>query len=106
MRRIDGIPPPRVGGTVGVAGARPPPAADRPQDGPEIRGADPDQTFDDSTGEASALGWPGQRDGFPILLVLSDINCAELDDFRRTILVAGEPKFDGTVEPDGRHSRR
>ena len=43
-----------------------------------IRGQSPDETFDNSTRIArSALRWPGKRDGFPILLVASDINCAK-----------------------------
>jgi hypothetical protein len=53
----------------------------------EIRGDNADQTFENSTSEArSALRWPRKRQGFPVLLVLSDINWREMDDFRRTIV--------------------
>jgi hypothetical protein len=70
----------------------------------QVRGGDPDQTFENSTREARrALGWPRAREGFPILLVLSDINWRELDDFRRTILVDGRPRFEGSVDEHGRH---
>jgi Tol biopolymer transport system component len=70
----------------------------------EIRGNDPDQTFDNSTQEArTALGWPGKPDGFPILLVLSEINWRELDDFQRTIQVDGVAQFEGSVNEEGRH---
>lgn len=71
----------------------------------EIRGQDPDQTFENSIREArSALRWPPRRrDGFPILLVLSEINWRELDDFRRTRTVDGVARFDGSVDAEGRH---
>jgi len=69
-----------------------------------LRGKSPDETFFNSTGAAkAALKWPGNRDGFPILLVLSDINWRELDDFRRTRLIGGEPKHEGNIAGDGRH---
>lgn len=43
-------------------------------------------------------------DVFPILLVLSDINWRELDDFRRERIVNGVPTFEGTVNArTGRH---
>ena len=70
----------------------------------EVRGDDPNQTFFNTTGEArETLKWPGKREGFPILLVLSEINWRELDDFTRTRLIDGVPKFEGTLSPDGRH---
>ncbi len=46
---------------------------------------------------AAAEGW------IPILLVLSEINWRELDDFRRTRLVDGVATFDGSIDADGRH---
>jgi hypothetical protein len=73
-------------------------------DSQEIRGNGPNQTFDNSLGEArSALGWPGKRAGFPVLLVLSDINWRELDDFQRTRKVGGVATFEGAVDDEGRH---
>jgi hypothetical protein len=55
----------------------------------------------------TALAWP-RRDGadknaFPILLVLSDINWRELDDFSRTRVVNGVPTHEGNVDKSGRH---
>jgi hypothetical protein len=49
------------------------------------------------------LNWPGERDGFPIILVLSEINWRELDDFTRTRSVDGETRHEGNVSGDGRH---
>lgn len=70
----------------------------------KIRGKSPDETFDNSTRIArSALAWPGKRDGFPILHVVSEINWREMDDFRRITLVDGMPAFDGSVDAEGRH---
>jgi hypothetical protein len=70
----------------------------------QVRGGNPDETFDNSTHEArAAIGWPGKRDGFPILLVLSDINWREIDDFRRTIVINGSARFEGSVDKEGRH---
>ncbi len=70
----------------------------------EIRGTDPNQTFDHSMIEArSALKWPRRGDGFPILLVLSDINWREMDDFHRTREINGLPTFEGSIGEQGRH---
>jgi hypothetical protein len=70
----------------------------------KIRGESPDDTFDNSTRIArSALNWPGKRQGFPILLVLSEINWLELDDFQRMTIVDGVPEFDGNIDSAGRH---
>lgn len=71
----------------------------------EIRGHTPDETFFNATGEAKeALKWPpAKREGFPILLVLSEINWRELDDFTRLRTVGGESKFEGNLSEDGRH---
>jgi WD40-like Beta Propeller Repeat len=70
----------------------------------EIRGNDANQTFDNSLQEArSALGWPQKSDGFPILLVLSEINWREIDDFARTAVVDGVSRFEGAVDQAGRH---
>ncbi len=70
----------------------------------EIRGKNAGETFDNSIGAArSQLKWPAKGDGFTILLLLSDINWRELDDFHRTIRVDGVPKFEGSVDSEGRH---
>jgi hypothetical protein len=37
------------------------------------------------------------------LLVLSDINWRELDDFHWTMIVDGAPRFEGTIDHEGRH---
>ena len=52
----------------------------------EIRGNDPNETFYNTVNETrNTLKWPGEpRGAFPILLVLSEINWRELDDFRRS----------------------
>lgn len=69
-----------------------------------IRGQSPDDTFSNSIAEArKGLGWPGKQNGFPVLLVLSDINWRELDDFHRTRVIDGVPTFEGNVAADGRH---
>ncbi len=53
------------------------------------------------------LAWPrrggADKDAFPILLVLSDINWRELDDFSRTRIVNGVPTHEGNVDKSGRH---
>jgi hypothetical protein len=70
----------------------------------KIRGGDPNQTFDNTTSKArAALGWPGTHQGFPILLVLSEINWRELDDFHRTRIVDGVAKHEGNMDAHGRH---
>jgi len=70
----------------------------------ELRGKNPNQTFDNSTNEtAKLLGWPKEPKGYPILLVLSEINWRELDDFTRTREVDGKQIFEGHVAGDGRH---
>ena len=51
----------------------------------------------------SALNWPRRGGGFPILLVLSEINWRELDDFHRTREVNGTPTFEGNISQQGRH---
>lgn len=70
----------------------------------EIRGHDPNQTFFNSIRAArTALDWPRKTMGFPVLLVLSEINWRELDDFHRTRLINGVPTFEGNVDSAGRH---
>ena len=71
----------------------------------EIRGSKPDDTFFNSTGEAAkALKWNEKKTGgFPILLVLSEINWRELEDFTRTRIIDGKPTFEGNLAADGRH---
>lgn len=50
------------------------------------------------------LPWePKQDDGFPVLLVMSDINWREMDDFRRLRLTDKEPVHEGNIARDGRH---
>jgi Tol biopolymer transport system component len=73
-------------------------------DAQHLRGKDPNETFDNSLNEArSALKWPHKRDGFPIVLVLSEINWRELDDFARTAVFDGVTRFEGAVDQEGRH---
>ena len=71
----------------------------------EVRGKTPDETFFNSTNEArKAMNWPGDKaGGFPILLVLGEINWRELDDFTRTRTIDGKPTFEGNVSAEGRH---
>lgn len=52
----------------------------------------------------SRLGWkPDRSSGFPILLVLSDVNWRELDDFRRTRQEDGKEVHEGHIGHEGRH---
>jgi hypothetical protein len=71
----------------------------------QIRGDDGDVVFWKTIGEAKATmgAWPAQSNAFPILLVMSDINWRELDDFRREIMVDGRPQHEGHVSAEGRH---
>lgn len=71
----------------------------------ELRGSDANAAFFNSTRAARrALKWPGETDGaFPIILVLSEINWRELDDFTRLRTVDGESVHEGNVSSDGRH---
>jgi hypothetical protein len=71
----------------------------------DFRQGDGDFTFFRTMEAArSALAWPpAERQGYPILLVLSDINWRELDDFRRERVVDGVPLHEGAVATDGRH---
>ncbi|VTR99302.1 hypothetical protein [Tuwongella immobilis] len=70
-----------------------------------FRRGDQNQTFF-STMEAvrNQLPWkPDRKNGFPVLLVLSDINWRELDDFRRVRLVDGKEVHEGNIARNGRH---
>jgi hypothetical protein len=50
------------------------------------------------------LNWPPEkRSGFPVLLVFSDINWRELDDFTRLRDVDGVPTHEGARGQEGRH---
>lgn len=50
------------------------------------------------------LKWkPDQANGFPVLLVLSDFNWRELDDFRRVRLIDGREVHEGNIARNGRH---
>ena len=71
----------------------------------ELRGDEPNATFFNSVNEAAGLlKWNQEKsEGFPILLVLSEINWRELDDFTRLKIVDGQPTFDGNIGQDGRH---
>ncbi|WP_435021557.1 hypothetical protein TA3x_002438 [Tundrisphaera sp. TA3] len=71
----------------------------------EVRGNDPNATFYNTVNETrKALKWPGEsRKAFPILLVLSEINWRELDDFRRTRVVDGKEVHEGNIGRGGRH---
>lgn len=71
----------------------------------EVRGNDPNETYDHTVNEARVgLKWPGdRRDAYPILLVLSEINWRELDDFRRVRVVDGKEEHEGHVGAGGRH---
>lgn len=71
----------------------------------DFRRGDPNRTFFGTMNEVKAiLKWkPDHAAGFPVLLVLSDINWRELDDFRRVRVVDGEEVHEGHVARDGRH---
>ncbi len=72
----------------------------------ELRqGKDADGIFFTSTNEArEALKWPGEKSkAFPIILVLSEINWREMDDFSRTRIIDGKPTHEGNLGNDGRH---
>ena len=72
---------------------------------PMIRGLNPNETFYNTVNDArNTLKWPGEgRAAFPILLVLSDINWRELDDFRRIRVVDGKEEHEGNIGAGGRH---
>lgn len=75
-----------------------------PQSTEELRVGDPTFTFLQTLGEVDrALGFArGERTGFPILLVMSDINWGDLDDFYRQRRTAAGTTFDGQIVR-GRH---
>ncbi|MFO0876242.1 MAG: hypothetical protein U0840_02625 [Gemmataceae bacterium] len=70
-----------------------------------FRRGDQNQTFFSTMDEVRRLlKWkPTQKDGFPVLLVLSDINWRELDDFRRVRMEKGKEIFEGSIARNGRH---
>jgi hypothetical protein len=69
-----------------------------------FRTGDQNVVFDKTRKELTArLHWPAEpREGFPILLVFSEINWRELDDFYRVRMMDGAPKPEGTII-HGRH---
>lgn len=71
----------------------------------EFRQGDQNATYFRTMKEVrTLLDWkPDSTDGFPILLVLSDVNWRELDDFQRTRIVDGQAIHEGHVGGDGRH---
>lgn len=71
----------------------------------DFRRGDQNKTFNSTMDEVRALlKWrPTRENGFPVLLVLSDINWRELDDFRRVRLVGGKEVREGFVSGNGRH---
>lgn len=71
----------------------------------ELREGDQNATFFRTTGDVrSNLPWPPkERKGYPILLVLSDINWRDLDDFTRLRTKDGRKVHEGAIGPDGRH---
>jgi len=75
------------------------------KDAADLRRGDGDFTFFSTMDDVKTrLKWkPDRATGYPILLVLSDINWRELDDFRRERVVDGKPRFEGSLGPDGRH---
>lgn len=72
----------------------------------ELRTGDQNAIFWETMQDIRAtLKWPPPQRGaaFPILLVLSDINWRELDDFHRERMVKGNPVHEGYVAGNGRH---
>lgn len=71
----------------------------------EMRGGDQNAIFWRTVGEVrESLKWPKRdSEAFPILLILSDINWRELDDFRRERIVDGKAVHEGYVAKNGRH---
>jgi hypothetical protein len=70
-----------------------------------FRRGDQDRTFFDTMDDIKArLKWkPDPKNGYPVLLVLSDINWRELDDFTRLRVVDGKPTHEGNIAGNGRH---
>lgn len=70
-----------------------------------FRKGNQDATFFSTMDEVKALlKWKSDRKtGFPVLLVMSDINWRELDDFRRTRKIDGKDVHEGNIAGDGRH---
>lgn len=71
----------------------------------DLRQGDQNRLFYDTMNEVKALlKWkPDPANGFPLLLVLSDINWRELDDFRRVRTVDEKEVHEGHVARNGRH---
>lgn len=71
----------------------------------EFRKGDQNRTFFDTMREVKALlKWETDHgNGFPVLLVLSDINWRELDDFRRVRTIDGKDVHEGNIAGNGRH---
>ena len=77
--------------------------SERPVD--QVREGDANAMFERMVAEArTRLRWPGEPAGaFPVLLIFSDQNFRELDDFSRTRIEDGVPVHEGNIAPDGRH---
>lgn len=71
----------------------------------EVRAGDANATFFRTLEEVDGRLGFGRRPegGFPILLVLSDVNWRPLDDFSRQVPLAGGWKHDGAIDPAGIH---
>lgn len=71
----------------------------------DLRSGDATRMFWTMVNDARGrLGWPGPaRSGFPVLLLFSDTNWRELDDFRRLRVVDGVPRHEGAIGEEGRH---
>ncbi|QEL20883.1 hypothetical protein [Limnoglobus roseus] len=71
----------------------------------DFRQGDQNRAFYKTMDDVKALlKWkPDGTAGFPILLVLSDINWRELDDFRRVRTIDGRDVHEGNVSLNGRH---
>ncbi|OWK38511.1 hypothetical protein [Fimbriiglobus ruber] len=75
------------------------------QSAADFRRGNQDATFFKTMEEVrTLLKWKNDRaNGFPVLLVLSDINWRELDDFRRVRTVDGKEVHEGNIGRNGRH---
>lgn len=71
----------------------------------DFRRGDQNRTFFSTMDEVEALlMWkPDAAKNFPVLLVLSDINWRELDDFRRVRTANGKEIHEGHIAGNGRH---
>lgn len=69
-----------------------------------VRAGDASAVFDRTLREVeAAVGFGAAADGFPVLVVLSDVNWRPLDDFSRQEPVPGGWRFAGSLADDGSH---